>query len=469
MYYIVLAGGSGTRLFPVSRESYPKQFVKLFGSSSLFQKTIKRFLPLREDEKVLVSTREAYKFLVIDQLETLGVKDKVEIICEPLGKDTAPAIAFAVRNLLELGADEDSVVFIAPSDHYISPDSAVKELIPLIEKAANEGFILTFGIKPTKPETGYGYIEVGQEVLEGVYKVKQFKEKPTLEKAVEYLEAGSFLWNSGMFAFRIDVFKEELKLHAPEIYSVIFELPLDKVIDSFSSLPSISIDYALMEKTSRAAVIPCSFTWSDVGSWDSVYELSSKGGDGNVLSGTVYVKDVESSLIINRKDELERLIVAVGLKDIIAVESGDVILLVRRGDSQKVKEVVKALKELPEFKRYVLTSPKVFRPWGYFVELGKGEGYKIKKIFVKPGKRLSYQMHYHRSEHWIVVKGTAKVVLDGEEFFVHENESIFIPKTAKHRLENPGKIPLEVIEVQVGNYLEEDDIVRFKDDYGRNS
>ncbi len=469
MYYIVLAGGSGTRLFPVSRESYPKQFVKLFGNSSLFQKTIKRFLPLRGDERILVSTRKDYEFLTLDQIEALGIKDKVDVICEPLGRDTAPAIAFAVRNLLELGASEDSTVFIAPSDHYLSPDKAIKELIPLIKSAVNKGFILTFGIKPTKPETGYGYIEVGEEVLDGVFKVSQFKEKPTLNKAVEYLESGKFLWNSGMFAFRIDVFKEELKLHAPEIYSVIFELPLDKVVESFASLPSISIDYALMEKTERAVVIPCNFTWSDVGSWDAVYELSSKSEEGNVVSGTVYLKDVESSLVVNRKDELDRLIVAVGLKDIIAVESGDVILLVKRGDSQRVKEVVKALKELPEFKKYVLTSPKVFRPWGYFVELGKGEGYKIKKILVKPGKRLSYQMHYHRSEHWVVVKGTAKVILDGEEFFVHENESIFIPKTAKHRLENPGKIPLEVIEIQVGNYLEEDDIVRFSDDYGRSS
>jgi mannose-1-phosphate guanylyltransferase/mannose-6-phosphate isomerase len=284
---------------------------------------------------------------------------------------------------------------------------------------------------------------------------------------MEYLASGNYYWNSGMFAFTVETFVEELRRHAPEIYSVIFEGSFEEAVERFTECPDISIDYAIMEKTDRAAVVPCSFQWSDVGSWDSVYEISPKDEKKNAVEGKTFNLGVEGCMILNKDFEGERLIVGVGLEDVMVIGTRDVTLVVKKGESQKVKEVVKALKKSPELRHFVETHPIIYRPWGHFIELGKGERYRIKKIVVKPGGKLSYQMHYHRSEHWIVVKGTAKVVIDGKEHFVHENESIFVPKTTPHRLENPGKVPLEVIEVQVGEYVGEDDIVRFEDVYGR--
>ncbi|WP_457678124.1 mannose-1-phosphate guanylyltransferase/mannose-6-phosphate isomerase [Thermovibrio sp.] len=467
----ILAGGAGTRLFPLSREKYPKQFIKLFSEESLFQSTLKRASFISDGDGIFVLTSKNYKFMVLDQAEEVGFKlnHKRNIVLEPCRRNTAPALALFVRHLLELGVPEEESVIVMPSDHFIKPDGAFKQLKEEIEALTSKGFILTFGIKPTKPETGYGYIEVGEEISGKGYKVKRFVEKPSVEKALEYLSAGNYLWNAGIFAFTLKTFKEELKKHSPEIYEVVFALPtIEDVVKSFDTLPDISVDYALMEKTDRAAVIPCDFTWSDVGSWDSVYELFPKDEGGNVLKGKVLVRKSKDSLIFNADEDQGRLIVGLGVDDLLIVGTKDVTLVAKRGMSQEVKSLVKELKSSKELKDFVESHLTEYRPWGSFTELGRGERYKIKRLTVKPGGKLSYQMHYHRSEHWVVVRGTAKVILDGKEYFVHENESIFIPKTTPHRLENPGKIPLEVIEVQVGEYLGEDDIVRFKDDYGRN-
>lgn len=468
MKAIILSGGSGTRLFPLSRESYPKQFIKLFSDKSLFQETIHRFLKFLNPEDIVISSKKTYNFLLKEQLREVGVDDsQLGFVLEPAGRNTAPAVALAVRYLAEKGVSKDEVLFIAPSDHFIKPDDAIVSILPKVEELARQGYLITFGIEPSRPETGYGYILKGAPLGDAGFKVVRFVEKPSLEKAMEYVASGNYYWNSGMFAFTFETFIEELSKHAPDIYSVIFKGSFEEAIERFAECPDISIDYAVMEKTDRAAVVPCSFKWSDVGSWDSVYEISPKDKRKNALEGKTFNLDVEGCMVLNKDFDGERLIVGIGLEDVMVVGTRDVTLIVKKGQAQKVKDVVKALKENPEFCHYVETQPIVYRPWGHFVELGKGDRYKIKKIVVKPGEKLSYQMHYHRSEHWIVVKGTAKVVIDGKEHYVHENESIFVPKTTPHRLENPGKVPLEVIEVQVGEYVGEDDIVRFKDVYGR--
>jgi mannose-1-phosphate guanylyltransferase/mannose-6-phosphate isomerase len=340
------------------------------------------------------------------------------------------------------------------------------EYINQAQKLAEAGYLVTFGIKPTKPETGYGYIEAGESLDTG-YKVKRFHEKPSLEKAKEYLNKGNFYWNSGMFAFTVGSILEEFKHHCEDIYKMIENGTYENLIENFNTMPEISIDYAVMEKTKRAVVIPMSLNWSDIGSWDSVYETLPKDESKNVKIGNVIDINTKGSLIIANK----RVVSTVGLDDLIIVETDDVILIARRGEGQKVREVVNKLKLSNEYNQLADYHTTVYRPWGSYTNLEKGERYRIKRITVYPGESLSLQMHHHRSEHWIVVKGTAKVVLEegGElkEYFVHENESIYVPKTTKHRLMNPGKVPLEIIEVQVGEYVEEDDIVRFDDRYGR--
>jgi len=466
---VILAGGSGVRLFPLSRKNLPKQFLKIGSKSSFFQGTVERVLKLvKKPEDVVITFNEEHYFHIKYQLKESGLSpESFHFVKEPTGRNTAPAIVLTIKYLLEkIGVSPDETLFVSPSDHIIFPVDKFAEKVIEAEKVAKEGFIVTFGIKPTKPETGYGYIEVG-EVFEMGYKVRTFHEKPSLEKAKEYFEKGNFFWNSGMFLFSIETILKEFREHSEEIFNLFEENDFENLCKNFEKMPNISIDYAIMEKTKRAVVIPLDVTWSDIGSWDSVYEILPKDENNNVKVGKVLEIDTKNSLFIGNK----RLITAVGLEDMMIIETDDVILFAKRGEGQRVREVVENLQERKDLTELTRLHTTVFRPWGSYTELERGERYRIKRVTVYPGESLSLQMHYHRSEHWVVVRGTAKVILEENgsirEYFLHENESIFVPKTSKHRLMNPGKIPLEIIEIQVGEYVEEDDVVRFDDIYGR--
>jgi len=482
MKAVILAGGSGTRIFPLSRKNYPKQFLKIGDEKSLFQKTVERILLAVNPEDLIIITNKDYQFHIKNQLSELFstlshqqsnyFNQQFKLILEPVRRNTAPAIALSAKFALEkLNVAEDEVLFISPSDHIILPAEKFAQYVKKAEEIAKKGYIVTFGIKPTKPETGYGYIESdGVSLYDNlnVSKVRQFHEKPDLETAKKYLSKGNYYWNSGMFAFTVKTIFEELKKCAPEIYEKVENKSFEEILKDFESMPDISIDYAVMEKTERAVVLPLDIVWSDVGSWDAFYEVMEKDINGNVKVGKVIDIDTKDSLILGNK----RVVSTIGVEDLMVVETDDVLLIAKKGEGQKVRELVKRLDENKELKHLTNFHTTVYRPWGSFTELERGDRYKIKRITVNPGEALSLQLHYHRSEHWIVVKGTAKVLLEDEkgelrEFFIHENESIFVPKTRKHRLINPGKIPLEIIEVQVGEYVEEDDIVRFEDKYSR--
>ncbi len=467
MKVAILAGGKGTRLFPLSRESFPKQFLKFFGKKSLFQETILRFFPEFSPKDIFILTNESYKFLVREQLEEINVSIPNEnILFEPVLRNTAPAIALISKFLTEIVGSPEESLLIVPSDHFIAPKEKFLKLVKKSERAILQGFIVTFGINPSHPSTGYGYIEMGEPISTDIYKVVKFHEKPSLEKAMEYLKTGKYFWNSGIFGFTPKTIYEEFKNCYPQIYAFIEKYTFKEFLKHYSELPDISIDYAVMEKTKKAVVIPAHLTWSDVGSWDAVYDLLEKDKMGNAIRGKVLAVDTKNSLVWSNKE----LIATLGVENLIVVETEDAILITKKGKSQEIKKLVRFIKE--RYPNLLKEGKTVYRPWGFYTVLEWNNNYKIKKLVVKPGKALSMQMHYHRSEHWIVVKGTAKVLLEDDygnikEYFIHENESIFVPKTKKHRIENPGKIDLEIIEVQVGEYLEEDDIVRFYDDFQR--
>lgn len=463
---VILAGGSGTRLWPLSRKSYPKQFLKFGDDQTLLQKTIRRLLNTKRTTHLITITNEEYQFLVKSQVGEIGRDLEKHIILEPIGRNTAPAIALAVKYVLDkLEGEEDDILFIGPSDHVISPEEKFGEYLKKAEILAREGYIVTFGIQPEKPETGYGYIKRNSEIsFNGgnfkAFKVEKFTEKPGLEDALEYLKSGEYYWNSGMFAFSIKTIMNEFKKHMPDIYQKLSG-DFENTIRSFEKMPNISIDYAVMEKSDKVVVLPLEIRWSDIGSWDSVYEILEKDENQNVKMGEVIEVNTKNSLIIGNK----RLISTVGLEDLLIVETDDALLIAKKGEAQEVKDIVKQLEM--QGKKEINEHVTTYRPWGSYTILEEGPRYKIKRIMVNPGEKLSHQMHHHRSEHWIVVKGTAKVRIGEKGEFIHENESTYVPKSTEHRLENPGKIPLELIEVQNGEYVEEDDIIRFDDVYGR--
>lgn len=459
MKVVILAGGGGTRLFPLSRQGYPKQFLKIGDQASLLTQTIQRFLPIAEAKDILIVTNKEYLHHVQAELKACAIEG-AHIILEPVARNTAPAIALAARYCTEkLGSSDSEVMFVTPADHIIRPLETFCRSVGQAAGIASQGKIVTFGISPDKPETGYGYIQAG-EACGAAFKVESFKEKPDVDTAIEYVEAGNYYWNSGMFGFTIGCLQAELDVLAPDI-AALSAKPWDAVIESFADMPNISIDYAVAERSEKVVTIPLTTYWNDIGSWDAIYEVMEKDENGNAVEGDCLLVDSVNSLVLGRS----RLIAGIGLEDLLVVETDDVILLAKKGESQKVKDVVSELKKQGRTEADVPTT--VHRPWGSYTVLGEGPGYKMKKIVVIPGGRLSLQLHYHRSEHWIVTGGSARVTIGDEKKMVHENESVFIPMSTKHRLENPGRIALEIIEVQNGKYLEEDDIVRFDDIYGR--
>lgn len=468
MTNIILCGGSGTRLWPISRTLMPKQFVKLFDDKSLFQLTVERNSKLCKSS-FIVSNSEQY-FLALDQLEELNIENN-RYLLEPIGRNTAPAIALACMQL-----DFDEIVLVTPSDHLIKNELEYEKVLKKAKEFASENKLVTFGITPTFAETGFGYIETVNE-----FDVKAFHEKPNFEIATSYLKAGNYYWNSGMFCFKAGVFLDELKNYSPELYEaskIAFENAnnTNDLIrikhEDMANIPEDSIDYAVMEKSNIIKVIPSNISWSDVGSFDSLYEelpwsetescSEAKVKDANKVLTKVkpIFVDSKNNMVIS-----DKLVATVDIEDLIIIDSGDALLISKKGSSQKVKKVVEKLKETnSQLHNIHLTG---YRPWGSYTVLEESNGYKIKRIEVNPGKRLSLQKHFHRSEHWIVVSGTATVTVGDEKRLVRPNESTYIKAGELHRLENEGKIPVVLIEAQVGEYTGEDDIVRVEDDFSR--
>lgn len=455
MKAFILAGGSGSRLWPLSRVNYPKQFLTLHGEVSLLKKTVSRVQNLVALEDIFILTSDQYFHDIRFHLPELP---QGNIIVEPSRKNTAPALALAMRYVIDCkGAESSEVALVLPADHVIEPEAVFLEALKRGSLLAESGKIVTFGVTPTRPETGFGYIKRGQAIDEHHFQVDQFVEKPELTVAEGYLQSGHYFWNGGLFAFTLKTLQEALQEHCPELNHSSYE----GLAEQFHTLTSESIDYGIMEKSNNVVVLPLNLSWSDLGSWENVYDLATKDLQANVTVGNVLAEGCQGSLFFAGK----RLVAAIDVDDLLVVETDDALLLCRRGSSQKVKTVVETL--LARGHKEAIEHKTTERPWGRFTVLEQGERYKIKKIAVYPGERLSLQRHNHRSEHWVVVKGTAQVTVDESTHLVHENESIFVPKNAVHRVENPGKILLEIIEVQVGEYLGEDDIIRLEDRYGR--
>jgi mannose-1-phosphate guanylyltransferase len=466
---VVIAGGIGSRLWPVSRAQLPKQFIHFpqFGGS-LFQNTLNRLDGVEDIVEPLVVCNSEHRFLVAEQLRALG-KLESKILLEPVGKNTAPAVAMAA--LCAIQEDPDAVLLVLPADHVIKDCKSFHRAIGEAQKLAQKNKLITFGIVPGAPETGYGYIEKGSRLDDSNgFNVARFVEKPDAATAESYLQAGTYLWNSGMFMFSAQLFLEELKNYAKDIYEVCVEAHkgIEKDNDFvripesvFSTCRSDSIDYAVMEKTSNAAMIPLDAGWNDLGTWDALWEVENKNADGNAISGDVFLDQVSNSYI----QAQSRLVAAVGIDDAVIIETADAVLVSSKQSAQSVKQIVEQLEASNRDES--ISHAKVFRPWGSYESLKNAEGYQVKHLIVKPGESLSLQMHHHRAEHWTVIKGEGVVTCDEKEISLKVNESTFIPLGSKHRLTNPFSKPVEIIEVQVGDYLGEDDIVRFDDKYGR--
>jgi mannose-1-phosphate guanylyltransferase/mannose-6-phosphate isomerase len=466
---VILAGGVGSRLWPQSRALLPKQFIQFPGQDgSLFQNTLSRLEGLESLAPPLVVCNNEHRFLVAEQLRQLGIAGAA-ILLEPVGRNTAPAVAMAA--LQASRSDQDPVLLVLPADHMILDCPALHLAVRQGEQLARQDRLVTFGIVPGAPETGYGYIKKGPALpASDGCSVEQFVEKPDLETARSYLQRGDYLWNSGMFMFRASVFLRELATFAPDMLGccekafVEIESGQDYLnipIGLFAACPSDSIDYAVMEKTDAAAVVPLDASWNDLGAWSAVWEVAEKDANGNAVSGDVLLEQVADSYI----QANSRMVAAVGVSDTVIVETSDAVLVADRGKVQGIKKIVDLLQaaDRSESQHHDL----VFRPWGSYRSLENTDGYQVKHIIVNPGQSLSLQMHHHRAEHWTIVRGEALVTRDDEQHRLKVNESIFLPLGCRHRLENPGQVPVELIEVQVGDYLGEDDIVRFEDVYGR--
>lgn len=461
MKIVVLAGGGGTRLFPLSRACYPKQFLKIAGKESLLQQTLKRFLGIVNQEDIVIVTNKNYIFHVEEDLREINL-EKVKILTEQIGKNTAPAIAFAMsycRNVLETSDNE--VIFVTPADHLITPNDKFQDIVKRAKNICeNTNDIITFGVRPNKPETGFGYIEIDNTKFDESYKVKQFVEKPDLLTAKKYIKNGNYYWNSGMFLFSIKSMMMEMEKYIPEITEIINQ-GQQYCEENFDKMPDISIDYAIAEKSENISLMPLNqIEWSDIGSFDAIAEML-QDKKGNAFYGDIFTENCKNTMILGNK----RLINAIDVKDLLIVDTPDALLISKKGSSQKVKNIVNLLKS--QNRKEIIDNLTIYRPWGSYTILAEGDCYKVKLITINPGEKLSLQMHYHRSEHWTVINGTGKLTLDDKVIFFKENESTYIPIATRHRLENPGHIPLSIIEVQNGRYLGEDDIVRFDDVYGR--
>ncbi len=469
---VILCGGSGTRLWPLSRDSFPKQYLTLDNNEkkSLLQQTQERIKDLKNTLNPIIICNEDHRFLVAEQLRAINTKP-LSILLEPFGRNTAPAIALAAFKALE--TEKDPILIVLSSDHEIKNKIEFLEVIKRGLKYVDENKLVTFGIIPKSPETGYGYIKGETSFSKVDFKgsnILEFTEKPDLETAKKFIKDKRYTWNSGMFMFTATSILNEIKRFSPEIYAQCFnsieesnkDLDFQRLNkDHFLKCPNLSIDCAVMEKTTKGVVLPMDVGWSDIGSWQSVWDSAEKDANGNFSQGKTLIEKTKNCYIRSEN----RLVVALGLKDLVIVETNDAILISNKKDSQLVKDVVKKLKDkkIPEG----LSHRKIYRPWGHYVSIVEDSRWQVKLIKVKPGEQLSLQMHHHRSEHWVVVNGTAQIELNSEKKVLTENQSVYIPLGSKHRLSNPGKIPLVLIEVQSGSYVGEDDIVRFEDRYGR--
>lgn len=467
---VILSGGVGTRLWPLSRESFPKQFHAVLSDKSLLQETVARTRGPGFNDTLVVCAN-ALRFIVGAQLDQMGVKP-AEILLEPMRRNTGPAAVIAALRLQE--QDPDALMLLLPADHFIKDTDAFLKALSAGKEAALAGAFVTFGIEVRGPETGYGYIHAGTSYLDmpSCLKIMSFKEKPDAITAQSYIDQGGFYWNSGIYLFPVTPFLKEIEALNPELVRHCRETLNNAVQDqdyvrldekSFEACPSISIDVAFMERTDNAVVVPVEMGWTDVGNWDAFWEAHEKDENGNAVQGDVMLEDTSDSLVYTTGD---KLIATIGVSDLVVVDTNDCVLIASRGRSQDISRFVERLRKVGNRTEH-LTHLRTFRPWGWYEQVDRGDRFQVKRIQVKPGGCLSMQMHYHRAEHWIIVSGTALITRGEETFLLHENESTFIPIGCTHRLENPGQLPLNIIEVQSGAYLGEDDIVRMDDVYGR--
>ncbi|MDR3264650.1 MAG: mannose-1-phosphate guanylyltransferase/mannose-6-phosphate isomerase [Synergistaceae bacterium] len=459
IYGLILAGGSGVRLWPRSREELPKQFLSLRKGDTMLQETVTRMLRVVPLDFMYAVAGGRWSALVAYQAREVARVPDDFVIEEPMGRNTAPAILLGCGALRRRGASGDDVIVVTPSDHIVNDVAAFDSAMERAIVAAKAGYMVMLGVTPTHPETGYGYIKRGAAAGD-CFEVERFVEKPDAELAEKYVKSGEYFWNSGIFVFTFETLETELERTSPDLFAAL-QMGYDAFLGGFEALSSISFDCAVMEKAGRVAMVELDAGWSDVGSWDALYDVLEKDGLRNAVIGDVMQQDSKNCLV----DSRNRLTAMIDVEDLIVVDSPDALFIARRGSSQKVRSIVERLKM--DVRREATQATESARPWGRYKILCEEERFKIKRIVITPGKRLSLQYHHHRSEHWVVVRGTARITLEGKEQFVHEGESAFIPRNALHRLENPGKIDLEIVEVQMGEYLGEDDIVRLDDDYRR--